>query len=189
MEFKGGNFFETQCSTSFIRISNARTPLSLLLPCWGARFIQRYSMHQWPDNFNDGWYFTGEDVCVTPASFGLFRADRRREWDAVREQRGLTNDKRRKCECLTFLSDRRDSRSLHALTQTDSTIQVHLPFFVLWIGLLESQHVTIDQSIKIRFPSNNREFQCNEFYSTWKATRKALRSFKLNKKTKTKQHK
>jgi len=37
----------------------------------------------------------------------------------------------------------------------------------------------INQSIKIYFPSNNRKLQCNKCCSTWRATRKALRSFRL----------
>jgi len=37
----------------------------------------------------------------------------------------------------------------------------------------------INQSNKIYFPSNKRELQCNKCYSTWKATRKPLRSLKL----------
>jgi len=39
--------------------------------------------------------------------------------------------------------------------------------------------VSISQSIEIYFPSNNRKLQCNKCCSTWRATRKALRSFRL----------
>jgi len=47
---------------------------------------------------------------------------------------------------------------------------------------------SINQSINIYFPSNNIKLQCNKCCSTWRATRKALRSFRLVAWTK-KQHK
>jgi len=37
----------------------------------------------------------------------------------------------------------------------------------------------VNLSIKIYFPSNNRQLRCSKCYRSWKATREALRSLKL----------
>ena len=51
--------------------------------------------------------------------------------------------------------------------------------FLFHESYIQSTVLSINQSIKIYFPSSVKELQYNKCCSTWKATRKALRSLKL----------
>ena len=52
-------------------------------------------------------------------------------------------------------------------------------------GLDVCSDLDLNQSIKIYFPSNDKELQYSKCYSTWKATREALRLLKVVARTKT----